>query len=582
MPWVPVQSPSPSNHRSCFDVKDAPSPLPSPSTHPVAKAALCSKPQTLGTFMPRRRAWADLNSDSDSDEVPAINVKADVTLSRPLNEIVGNGGSSSSTTSPSSSRGAISGASGACEPTVLPGCPVPATSLPSSEPSHLVAELAAMAARLLELSGPVQLLWPSRRSAATAPAQSGAEIQRLVEVAEWCLALQAEATQHAQQAQLLSCAAEEGEQLCADILAAGNDAQQPDSAMLLAEASFQAAMALASAATQQAQQNNAGRAVQALRAQVLTELDAAAATEAKAQDARDARQAVQMLPELRKKRKAAEKRASDAEILCEELRRSVASSRAETAEAAEAFTVRLRPLELRVATLDRECHELQSFGAANAPSQKKKKQPVPAQTVPVLPAAAEELLAAQANNRELISEAREARHERDRVTAALEKLQEETDGLRQASTRAAHEGADLYELALALRAKEADARAEVVALRSLIRKSEGQVQVAETAARKSRERKAEVDADKRRIQNDRRKAEEEASILEHKLQKALAKHEKDKLTGASLPRPLGGAEPRQQGLGGKRFGSAGSRQTGCSDAELDSTTAASESLADYL
>lgn len=512
--------------------------------------------------MPRRRAWADLNSDSSDED---FGTGSGVFV--PAASLPSAGSSGSSRSSRSASPAAAGG---------------------DPEERHLAAEMLAMAARLKELSA--QIAWPGRRSISTITSgrYDASTLAGLAAVEQHLRAAQAQAAWHDVKVACLEEAALETERRSA---AAGELAAsvEPSTEMAAGEAALEAAEAkleatkAAMSATQNMRSCEARRSVEALRAQLAAELEAASAAEREVEEAKSARDAARSLPELRKRRRHAEERSGLAETSCEELRASLAQLRLEVGDAAEAAT-RTKPLEQRVLQLERECQELQGLACSTLFNEQKKGRPVDA------PAAdSEELQAALAENKKLISEAREARQERDRAASAVLSLEEESSSgvLQQAATRAAQESAELFAEALSLRAREAEARAEVVKLRRIILEAEEQVRIAEDSACRSRERKSQVENEKRRLQLAKRKAEEAATLLEWRMQQAVnAKlQSKDRLGMPLQLSSLVSSRSGQLGTGHQNVKNAVRTRLpiqNISSDDIDSTTAASESLADCL
>lgn len=326
------------------------------------------------------------------------------------------------------------------------------------------------------------------------------------------------------------------------------------------------------------------RALDALIAEVMNREQEAAEAEAEALRALEARDQLNSLPLNEKKRIAREAQAALAAEECAQLRRTIDQVRTELNAVPFAANAKAETMKKRIAQLEQDCQALQDSSSA-LPLRSA------GQFARTAYAANEHALKlAQESNRQLVTQVRQARSDRDETNEALLQLEGEVAAVQERCLQDVVACADLQSQYSDLVGREAAARSEVLRLRESIEHFEQEVHAAEETAKKARERHDEVDAAKRQLVLARRHAEEQAGFLEWRLQKAVAQLDKEK-PGAPLVRcllPSGPAAgttvhgptsraPRAKRLGGHLR----SGQPGGSEADAESTTAG-ESAAEGL
>lgn len=309
-----------------------------------------------------------------------------------------------------------------------------------------------------------------------------------------------------------------------------------------------------------------------------------AAQEARAGASRLAslRKSTETVPNLAQRRRVGETRVAHfgEHLAC--LKRSINQVQAELSAVPAAAGTRAEALMARAAQLERECQRLHTpEGATRAEGHRTAEQRQDSA----------ELRNAQESNARLASDVRQARAERDQACAGLEAVQVGVAAMREQCLQDQAALADLELQRKDITKKEDSARKEVASWHEQIGAFERQIQAAEEAAKEAREHHAELEAEGRGLVLARRRAEEEATVLEWRLQKALAQLDRER-PGAPLarllqPRPQGPAgalgplcrAPRAKGLGSR--GWTGRGQPGGSEADAESTTAG-ESAAEGL
>eukprot|EP00440_Ansanella_granifera_P036138 gb/GFBE01039210.1/.p1 GENE.gb/GFBE01039210.1/~~gb/GFBE01039210.1/.p1 ORF type:complete len:612 (+),score=157.46 gb/GFBE01039210.1/:1-1836(+) len=546
------------------------------STGPAEPASPSMRTSSVGAARPRRMAWADMASD-DSGSEPDFDGLGPA--------------------SPSSS----SAAHGATKPSPR-GKESNDTSAEAAQASQEPADrwaldLLAMAGRLQELAKAAPSTDRVRRFCEYAGTEvSGAEVDSWASAAAALRALRSE--QQQAHAEMLAAESDEAEaeRLCDSATAAVAfraavmdeeraarvlQDQQWSLELFQVASSLEAAQDAATSIERQAaiDAETEEACMTALRQRLAAEVAEADAAEAEVTRNLAAREARKAMPELRKRRKAGEASADKAEAACKASRTSLEQLRAEIAAAKEAADARATPLEARRAQLETDCSELQQalasplpaeISAANEKEAAKKLE--------------EELKAAQATNRDLLESVRKVRAAKGGAKAELETLRSEIADFKSVAARLHVEGLELTQQMKESSSREAAARAEVEGLKATISEAAKQVQESEEKAKNDRAKQAEVEASRRGLLLARRRTEEVATVLEWRLQKAAMQLEKDQ-PGTSLVKHLLNSDGQaRMGLKAaprsKRYmPGKGSLGPG-SDAEMESTTAASETVAE--
>mmetsp|Transcript_97688 Transcript_97688/g.174027 ORF Transcript_97688/g.174027 Transcript_97688/m.174027 type:complete len:603 (+) Transcript_97688:108-1916(+) len=528
------------------------------------------RPLSLGATKTRRMAWADMASDEESE--PDFGLL-----------------------SPSSPSGPPGPWSQDTAPPLEERAPAVETARAVEEPADWVAEVLVLAGRLQDLAAKApQTARPKRFCEAAATEVSIADVDQMEAAAAELDTVRAELDEAIAEKAAADAEADEAERLFkeASAFADSHAAEAAQEAALEAEefrghaaemakacASLEAAKAASESAKRDAALHSEQRKalLEALHQKLLAGRKSAEDAEAEAARNSSARDARKALPELRKRRKASEANADKAETACKAARTSVEQLRGELAAAKEAADARVAPIESRREQLEKAVKELQQQLSAPLPAD----QDAAAQQA-ATKALEEELKAAQASNRELLEPARKARSA-SMSQSDMGKLQEEVEQYKAALRQATAEGTDLAQQATVLSRRESLAREEVNRLKAQIKVAEQKVQDSEEAAKRDRERHSEIETAKRGLQISRRRIEEAATVLEWRLQKAAMQLEKDQ-PGTSLVRHLLHGDGKasiglQRPPRSKRYSVSGTNAGG-SDADLESTTAASETVAE--
>lgn len=515
------------------------------------------RPRCIRERRGRRMAWADMGSDSEE-------------------EFIADAGAGFCPSSPSSSR------KQACfEDAEASTHPSPRSKEFEDENERWAAEVQAIAIRLAELAANA----PSKVQRRNVDVATETEV-KLADLRHWeaeeemLQTIQIEVLEARQRLADASCRAVDAELVyktaweAVEIAEAQYKKEQEATA---SELELEAALAQS---TREADQRSAQRdalssELASLRAQVERAKEEAIQSEA-------ARQARRALPELRKRRKAAEAMTSAAEDRLKEAQGSSEQLKLEMKSVKESADARAKPLAARLLQLEAECRELSQRHSDSESATRAKAEAEAAERV-----LKDELQEAQARNRELLPLARKAKMARESTKSNFLELQEQVASLKASLSQAEDEGKDLSIQLEQQEQSEALAREEVDRLVSLIKESEKQVQDSEDAAKRDRAQQAEVEAKKRGLQLAKRRAEEAAAVLEWRLQKAAMQLEKEKpanslvkclLSGATGTNPVGLGLQRKAVC--KRFSRLSS--SAGSDAELESTTAASETHAECI
>lgn len=265
------------------------------------------------------------------------------------------------------------------------------------------------------------------------------------------------------------------------------------------------------------------RALQGLRADVAATVEAAGRAKRELQHELLAEQRVRDLPRVRVQCSLVEQRTVETEAECEVLRRNAEQLRAGL-EAPTSASTKAEALEVRLASVDRECRELQSCLSAGASSGS-------ARGVPPLAAA---LTSAQEQNRRLASEVRDARAVRDEVAERQPLVQAEL-------TAAQWQSQELAQREAYLREREADVQHEVLQYRAEISELELSMDTMQCILTEAPEHSSEVErAQQEELEACRQAMEEDRRALRQVEEMADAKEQEfedrsERLKAQQLP-----------------------------------------------
>jgi len=265
------------------------------------------------------------------------------------------------------------------------------------------------------------------------------------------------------------------------------------------------------------------RTLQGLRADVAATVEAAGRAKRELQHELLAEQRVRDLPRVRVQCSLVEQRTVETEAECEVLRRNAEQLRVGL-EAPTSASTKAEALEVRLASVDRECRELQNCLSAGASSGS-------ARGVPPLAAA---LTSAQEQNRRLASEVRDARAVRDEVAERQPLVQAEL-------TAAQWQSQELAQREAYLREREADVRHEVLQYRAEISELELSMDTMQCILTEAPEHSSEVErAQQEELEACRQAMEEDRRALRQAEEMADAKEQEfedrsERLKAQQLP-----------------------------------------------
>lgn len=311
-----------------------------------------------------------------------------------------------------------------------------------------------------------------------------------------------------------------------------------------------------------------------LRKLLVREAQAAKEAQSKADNALVARDNAKDLPALKKRHRAVDSKVDNLKEECVQLRRQIEGVRTET-DTQSGNGSRAEVLEARISQLEGECQAMTQDGGSSSASHS---------GVGATADVAAELTIAQDCNRSLLSTVKNMRAERDEAQAAMSKREKEKESL---ESRFRCNRAEIDDIELQLSdhiSRRAKALHEVEQKRSSITVLEQRARDVEEDAKASQKRHSEAWSATRTITLLRQRHEQTSTLLEWRLQNALAQLEKVK-PGAPLSRCLMTSRPREK-LNNihrprpSRFGDsdAGSEIT----CDADVSTTAGESAAEAL
>lgn len=303
------------------------------------------------------------------------------------------------------------------------------------------------------------------------------------------------------------------------------------------------------------------------------------------------REQATQLPTLLERLREVRDESARAEGLRAQAQRDVEGERSKLDAASLGSGAKTEALAARVAQLEQECLELQQ-----GKGREQQQLASSAQETASSPSQLDlELKAVQESNKRLTEEIRRLRTSQKAADGEFEIQRRGVEAAQAACGSHAEEQRALELQLRELAGREREARSEVERLRSQISQLEQQAHAKEEAAHQAREKHRTVDGKREALVLARRQANEAASVLEWRLQKAMAQLDKER-PRAPIVRCIGSraaAGPRVAdrlgaGATGQLLGTARQKKldgppavAGGSDADGDSTTAG-ESLAEGL
>lgn len=459
----------------------------------------------------------------------------------------------------------------------------------SPDASMWICEMQFMAARLQGLAASVpQSLQPHSRAAEVSTAITLDNLATWEAMKDRLEGLRAEASSLDEA--VISDQAEQAHQECLEAEAEAHQlrAEVEGNRQSRLEEHRAASAALAAAARRAADARDAAKAAEEafrsradtaseklvhLRRELDREAQTTQAAQRKASDALVARENAKDLPALRKRKHAAGAQVASLREENDNLRRQIEAVRAETDTSLQSGNgARAEALEARVTQLDGECRALQQeVGGSSSASCSGEGSTADA---------GDELPKAQDRNRRLVAEAAEARRARDEAQSALMLLEKENVNLQKRLQLNRSEVEDIKSQIADHEFRRAAALHEVESKRMQITVLERRSRDVEAGAKASQAKHQEAWAATRHLTLQRQRHEQTSTLLEWRLQNALAQLEKVK-PGAPLSRCL-----RQKGnLGAYKVRNRdrmGGSECGSESVDADVSTTAGESVADTL
>lgn len=582
---------------------------------------------------PQRQAWADMVSDDSESDADRASSFATFGLGLPVGI--------PAVTGDSASNGSPSGANSSAEVTPCAAAGEAPIALASTLPSEAVADGAAdvsghgvaddsakvelwvaevqsMAERLryLAAAAPSAIGRSLRLTAETETCVSGDDIDRWQSAAVRLEELRVQISHLRTEASVAEVEADEAERRCAaahdkaralagelataEVAAAAarlEEHRTAAAAVALSAGTVAAARAAVLAAMYSSRRDAADRAeaLGALRAKAAVHSKAADEAEAEAARAAALRESAKGLQAAERRKAAGEARLDQVSKDVDSLRRNVDTLNAQLEAASRSGAgARADALQVRATQLERECKEAVSSIAGGAGAGGAEKNANSAECAPPGDA---ELISAKECNRQLVIEVREARARREEAAAVVGNLEEEVKSLEGQRLRDVFDLRDTQEQLETRTAAVARLESEVESTQNRIAELQRMAQEVEDDAKRTRERHVEVDATTRGLMLARRRAEENACVLEFRLKYMVEKLKKERpdapllkalmpLTSKQMPR-----ETRTEWLGGRRRvgrqGSFGMRGVSDADGDTEShdadvSTTAGESVTEGL